>query len=110
MTAIPGAIRLSGQITANERERFAQLSLARCRIFCYCSMLLGFCWWETTVASGRKWLEQGERAALVEACRQVDPGQTGRIPISAMGKVLGAVGSEVSPFSTFANNPQRVMR
>lgn len=62
-------------------------------------MLLGFCWWETTVASGRKWLEQGERADLVEACRQVDPGQTGRIPISEMGKVLGAVGSEVSPFA-----------
>ncbi|CAM9467596.1 unnamed protein product [Ectocarpus sp. 12 AP-2014] len=45
-------------------------------------------------SDARKWLEQGERAALVEACRQVDPGQTGRIPMSAMGKVLDAVGSE----------------
>ncbi|CAB1099448.1 unnamed protein product [Ectocarpus sp. CCAP 1310/34] len=57
-------------------------------------MLLGVCWWGMTVASGRKWLEEGERAALVEACRKVDPGQKGRIPISAMGKVLGDVGFE----------------
>ena len=47
----------------------------------------------------RKWLEPGERAALAEACGEVDPGRLGRIPVAAIGKVLAAVGSEVNPLA-----------
>lgn len=45
----------------------------------------------------RKWLEQGERTALVEACEKVDPSRQGRIPVGAIGTVLAAVASEVNP-------------
>lgn len=44
----------------------------------------------------RKWLEPHERKALVEACREVDPGRLGRIPVAAIGKILATVGSEVT--------------
>jgi len=55
----------------------------------------------STRLPSRKWLEPCERTALVQACAEFDPGRLGRIPVAALGKVLAAVGSEVT-FSLLA--------